>query len=63
MATVDKRIEALGLALPAPIHAPTGLVLPFEFVRIAGTRAFVSGHLPANSHGSIAAPRGEPWPN
>ncbi len=63
MANVEKRIESLGLVLLAPIQAPPGVVLPFEFVRIAGTRAFVSGHLPTNPHGSIAASRGKLWPN
>jgi enamine deaminase RidA (YjgF/YER057c/UK114 family) len=34
-------------------------VLPFQFVRRAGRRAFISGHGPQNADGSIAAPLGK----
>jgi enamine deaminase RidA (YjgF/YER057c/UK114 family) len=33
--------------------------LPFAFVRVRGDRAYVSGHGPQNSDGSIAQPRGK----
>ncbi len=59
MENVEKRIEALGLVLPAPTQAPPGVVLPFRFVRIVGSRAFISGHGPTNPDGSIAEPRGK----
>jgi enamine deaminase RidA (YjgF/YER057c/UK114 family) len=59
MSTVESRLAALGLQLPAPLQVPPGLKLPFQFVRIAGTRAYISGHGPQNADGSIAAPLGK----
>ena len=59
MATVAQRLAGLNLVLPEPIKAPPGAVLPFQFVRVVGTRAFISGHGPTNPDGSIAAPLGK----
>ena len=59
MSRIDARLAALGLVLPAAFKAPPGVVLPFEFVRVAGTRAIISGHPPSNPDGSIAAPLGK----
>ncbi len=59
MATVAQRLAGLNLVLPEPIKAPPGVVLPFQFVRVVGTRAFISGHGPTNPDGSIAAPLGK----
>jgi len=59
MARIERRIASLGLVLPAPMQAPTGLALPFEFVRIVGTRAFISGHAPQDADGSLALPLGK----
>jgi enamine deaminase RidA (YjgF/YER057c/UK114 family) len=59
MATIEERLLALGLVLPEPIRPPPGVVLPFQFVRRAGRRAFISGHGPQNADGSIAAPLGK----
>lgn len=59
MARIEQRIASLGLVLPAPMQAPAGLALPFEFVRIVGTRALISGHAPQNSDGSLAQPLGK----
>jgi enamine deaminase RidA (YjgF/YER057c/UK114 family) len=43
---IEERLAALGLALPAPPAAPPGVQLPFEFVRVHGDLAYVSGHGP-----------------
>lgn len=59
MPTIEKRIAALGLVLPAPITPPPGVALPFQFVRVIGTRALISGHGPQNTDGSIAGPLGK----
>lgn len=59
MSNIESRIAALGLQLPAPIQLPPGVKFPFQFVRIAGARAFVSGHGPQNADGSIAQPLGK----
>lgn len=59
MALVEQRLQSLGLVLPASLKAPDGVVLPFSFVRVIGQRAFISGHGPLNTDGSIAAPLGK----
>jgi enamine deaminase RidA (YjgF/YER057c/UK114 family) len=59
MAKVEERIAALGLVLPEALKAPPGVVLPFQLVRISGTRAFISGHGPTNADGSVATPLGK----
>jgi enamine deaminase RidA (YjgF/YER057c/UK114 family) len=59
MATIEERLSALRLVLPPPIRPPAGVVLPFQFVRIVGSRALISGHGPQNADGSIAGPRGK----
>ena len=59
MARIEERIARLGLVLPAPIKVPPGVILPFEFVRVVGARAFLSGHGPQNPDGSIAEPVGK----
>jgi enamine deaminase RidA (YjgF/YER057c/UK114 family) len=59
MATVEARLNAIGLTLPAPTKAPPGVVLPFQFVRIVGARAIISGHGPTNPDGSLATPLGK----
>lgn len=59
MARIEERLSALGLILPPPLKAPAGVVLPFQFVRLRGNRAFISGHGPQNPDGSLAAPFGK----
>jgi enamine deaminase RidA (YjgF/YER057c/UK114 family) len=56
---IERRIAELGLVLPKPLTPPPGVELPFPFVRIRGTRAFVSGHGPLNPDGSLAGPFGK----
>jgi len=38
---------------------PPGVSLPFQFLRIVGARAFISGHGPQNADASIAEPLGK----
>ena len=56
---IESRLARLGLALPGPIIPPPGARLPFAFVRVHGSRAFVSGHGPQNVDGSLAGPLGK----
>lgn len=58
MARIEDRLEQLGLELPPPLVVPAGVVLPFEFVRIRGNRAYVSGHGPQGREGPIEGPFG-----
>ena len=59
MSTIDDRLRALKLTLPQPLQLPGGLVLPFPWVRVAGTRAFISGHAPTNADGTLTRPLGK----
>jgi enamine deaminase RidA (YjgF/YER057c/UK114 family) len=59
MAKIEERLAALGLVLPPPVKPPPGVVLPFQFVRIVGNRAFISGHSAQNPDGSVAGPFGK----
>ena len=59
MPTIEHRLAALGLVLPEPLKPPPGIVLPFQFVRVIGTRVLISGHGPQNKDGSIAEPLGK----
>jgi enamine deaminase RidA (YjgF/YER057c/UK114 family) len=56
---IETRLEALGLALPPPIIVPPDVRLPFAFVRVHGSRAYIAGHGPQNPDGSIAGPLGK----
>lgn len=58
MGRIESRIAELGLALPQPLQLPPGLKLPFEWVRVRGHRAYVSGHVPVNADGRLAEPLG-----
>jgi enamine deaminase RidA (YjgF/YER057c/UK114 family) len=59
LSKIEQRLTDLGLALPAPLQLPPGIVLPFPWVRIVGTRALISGHGPTNADGSLAQPLGK----
>ncbi len=59
MTIIEARLAALGLELPAPLIPPPGVILPFEAVRIVGSRAFISGHGPQNTDGSLGPWRGQ----
>ncbi|HSS69134.1 MAG TPA: RidA family protein [Casimicrobiaceae bacterium] len=59
MPSIEEKLRSLGLALPPPFKPPPGVVFPFQFVRIVGRRALISGHGPQNPDGSIASPRGK----
>ena len=56
---VEDRLRALGLVLPPRMQPPPGMLFPFQFVRVVGSRALISGHGPQNPDGSIAEPRGK----
>ena len=51
MPIIEDRLKALGLTLPPPLKVPPGVVLPFAFVRVVGTRALISGHGPQAAGG------------
>ena len=59
MSRIDERLRDLGLALPLPLQLPPGVILPFPWIRVVGTRALLSGHGPTNGNGSLAGPLGK----
>ena len=59
MSRIEQRLQDLGIMLPEPLQLPPGVVLPFPWVRIVGTRALISGHGPTNRDGSLAQPIGK----
>jgi enamine deaminase RidA (YjgF/YER057c/UK114 family) len=56
---IENKLAKLGLVLPGPIRLPPGVELPFPWVRVRGSRAFVSGHGPLRPDGSLAGPLGK----
>lgn len=54
----QERLKALGLQLPPEPTLPPGVVIPFQWVRIRGNRAFVSGHGALDVNGVPAGPFG-----
>jgi enamine deaminase RidA (YjgF/YER057c/UK114 family) len=59
VAAIEAKLAELGFVLPAPPQVPQNVVLPFSWVRVDGSRAFVSGHVALNPDGSLAAPFGK----
>lgn len=59
MTQIEARLADLGLVLPPPTRPPPGVVFPFRFVRVLGTRALISGHGPQNPDGSVGRPLGK----
>ncbi len=59
MSKIDDRLRELNLVLPAPLQVPAGLVLPFRWINVVGTRAIISGHGPTNADGSLSQPLGK----
>lgn len=56
---VERRLDKLGLTLPAEAALPPGVDIPFAWVRVRGNRAFVSGHGALGPDGSPAGPFGK----
>lgn len=56
---IAARLEALGLVLPPASVPPPGVVFPFRFVRVIGTRAIIAGHGPQAPDGDDAPPFGK----
>ncbi|WP_394778398.1 RidA family protein [Undibacterium sp.] len=56
---IEERLAAMGLVLPPAVTPPPGVELPFQFVRVIGKRAIISGHGPQAADGSIAEPLGK----
>ena len=56
---IERRLTDSGLTLPASPKLPPWVTISFEWVRVRGKRAFVSGHGPLTSDGTPAGPFGK----
>ena len=59
MVAIEARLHERGLVLPQPLKVPTGLKMPFAWVRLRANRAYISGHVAVNADGTIAEPLGK----
>ena len=59
MRNPESRLSELGYTLPQPLQLPPGVILPFPWIRVVGTRALISGHGPTDEHGRLAQPLGK----
>ena len=56
---IERKLADMGLELPPPVQPPPGVLLPFTFVRIHSSIAYISGHGPQNPDGTLAGPFGK----
>jgi len=56
---IETRLKELGLVLPEPVRTPAGVRLPFAFVRVHESRAYIAGHGPTQADGTLAGPFGK----
>jgi hypothetical protein len=58
MAHVEARLAERGLVLPPEPKVPPGVSIPFQWVRVRGRRAFLSGHGALSPDGTPLGPFG-----
>ena len=56
---IEAKLNEMGLVLPSAVQVPEGVKLPFSFVRVYDYQAYISGHGPQNTDGTIAGPFGK----
>jgi len=56
--TVEDRIAAMGLVLPAAAKVPAHVTIDFAWARVHGDRVYVSGHGPQAPDGTVIGPFG-----
>lgn len=59
MGRVEQRLKELGLQLPDEVKLPPGITIPYQWVRVRGHRAYVSGHGALAADGSPLGPFGK----
>ena len=57
--SVAERLEALGFVLPGEMQLPPGVEISFQWVRVSGNSALISGHGALAADGSAAGPFGK----
>jgi len=58
MHQLEQRLKELGYDLPPEPKVPPGVKIPFEWVRIHGSRAFIAGHGALSADGIPLGPFG-----
>jgi enamine deaminase RidA (YjgF/YER057c/UK114 family) len=58
MTRVEQRLAERGLVLPPEPKLPPGITIPFQWVRVRGRRAFLSGHGALSPDGTPLGPFG-----
>jgi hypothetical protein len=58
MTHVEQRLAERGLVLPPEPKLPPGVTIPFQWVRVRGQRAFLSGHGALSPDGTPLGPFG-----
>lgn len=56
---IEKRLETMGLVLPAAMRSIPDLPLPFVNVRVWEGRAYIAGHVALTDDGSVSDMRGK----
>lgn len=56
---IERRLRDMGLELPPEAKLPPGVTIAFQWVRVRGDRAFVSGHGALATDGSPCGPFGK----
>ena len=56
---IQAKLDSLGLKLPQLLKVPPNVKTPATWIRIWKDKAYISGHGPQNSDGSIARPFGK----
>lgn len=59
MSRIDRLLQVHDLTLAAPLQLGPGVVPPFPWVRVAGSRVLISGHGPTNADATLAQPPGK----
>lgn len=58
MSRVEQRLSDLGYELPPEPKVPPGVKIPFKWVRVHGSRAFIAGHGALSADGAPLGPFG-----
>jgi enamine deaminase RidA (YjgF/YER057c/UK114 family) len=59
MGRVEQRLAERGLQLPGEVKVPPGMTIPYQWVRVHGSRAFASGHGALTADGAPLGPFGK----
>ena len=50
---IESKLNSLGLTIPQKLKVPPDVKTPSAWIRLRGNKAYISGHGPQNSDGSV----------